>query len=124
MAGYKLHWHPSSRVLALSFSASLDASLAKQLNEEIIQILDASQQYVDLVIDAEHIAVTNDFLNIREQLTYPAHSQIGHVSIIVSNKLSKLWMLLIHKQCKEPVKFFKSHEEIAQSLKVYFRDLS
>jgi hypothetical protein len=119
MTAYELHWHPSSHVLALRLSYSLDASSAQQMNEDILRILGESQQPVNLVIDAQSLAVTTDFLNVREQLTYPSHPQIGRVSVIAANKLSRLWLLLIHKHCRKPVELFEPTDNAAQGLSAY-----
>ena len=123
MGGYDLRWHQFYRVISIRLTGSLDESNAKEMNDEIITIIDTSKQRIAIVIDAENLITTPNFTHIRDQLTYSLHPQIIHFSIITANKLTKLWLLTVLRQSLGNIQIYDPEDELAQRLKkLYFKE--
>lgn len=94
-------------ILLLTFRGKLVAEDARKLNEMLLEQLERLDKAVTLIIDSEEMKVDprTDFRSVQRQLTYTSSPALEHIYIISANKLTRLWMLLIHKRAQVKIDF-------------------
>ena len=109
---YKLSFNPSANVLLLTLEGVLEIEDAENINDAIQMKLKMLSNKITLVLDAQQVSPITDFMNIRSRLTYVSSSKLEHIYAIAPNKLTRLWMLLIHKTTNQTIKFINDLDEI------------
>ncbi|MBN2303533.1 MAG: hypothetical protein JXQ72_03600 [Anaerolineae bacterium] len=92
---YELTRHPTDTVLQLALRNTLSLQDLKQINQQVVDALDKSNQKLTLVIDASSLKASyNTVEHLRATQLYRDHPILDTIVIIASDKLNRLVTLL------------------------------
>ncbi|MFW5691410.1 MAG: hypothetical protein ACOCXZ_02805 [Chloroflexota bacterium] len=92
---HTLSWYMAGHVLALALDGQPSLQELRDINEEIIEVLDRSQTNLNIIIDAVNLRAGYQTADqLRSTQHYMNHPRLANVLVISDNKLNRLITLM------------------------------
>ncbi len=92
---HRLCWYANKEVLYLEFNGQINSEELHAINQKVVEILDASQVRVHIVINANSLQTGyKTAKELRETQSYMHHPQLEYAYVIAGNKLNRLITLM------------------------------
>ena len=116
--GYTLSWYISGQVLYLKLKGQPKVQELKAINQEIVDILDSSQEKMSIVIDVNELRVSYTSTDqLRATQTYMDREQLVLALIVTDNKLNRLITLMAFSTTRTKFIQCKNLQEVEIHLK-------
>lgn len=92
---YELVWQVPAKVICLTITGTYSIDEAKEANRFIIEMLDESDVFLYLLIDASKMNRPYNFTQIRAVQTFMNHRKLKHIYVATNDRVVKLSMMVM-----------------------------
>ena len=113
---YKLTWQIPRKALRLSLSGEYTIANAKEVNQQISEMLDENNSAAALLIDATAMKPSYGFDQIRASQKYMDHPKMKLILVASKEKLVTLSLMIIFNSGRASFQHFDDVEKASKAL--------
>ena len=114
---YTLSWHMQEKLIDLRLEGQLSVNEMKTISQDVMNILDDSQEKMHLLIDAMKFQSSYHTADqLRNTQKYMDHSRLDFAVLVTDNKLNRLTTLMAFCMARVPLMQFDSFSKAKQYL--------